>query len=141
MARSNVSEKAEFDEISFARHSIPSAQAAAIVAFPTATPEFISASFMSPAENLSRVIFRSRLHRVQNRAFAADSQKYAHRFLRFFQSFQQLVLRGGVHFVRVIYKVQFVVALKRFRLGVFDKGGDVFDLDFLPSSLMNFTSA
>ena len=56
-ARSNVSEKAEFDEISFARHSIPSAQAAAIVAFPTATPELISASFMSPAENLSRVIF------------------------------------------------------------------------------------
>ena len=50
--------------------------------------------------------------------------------MRFFQSFQQLVLRGGVHFVRVIYKVQFVVALKRFRFGVFDKGGDVFDLDF-----------
>lgn len=74
--------KAEFDEISFARHSIPSAQAAAIVAFPTATPELISASFMSLAENLSRVIFsfstspcpesrfRCRLLRICSRLFA-----------------------------------------------------------------------
>lgn len=85
-------------------------------------------------------VARARFYRAQHACFVCDAEKNRHVFGRFFQRFENLVLRLNVHKIGAVNEIDFSVR-ERFHGHRVEHAFDVVNLDFAADGVEMKTSA